>query len=655
MSWRWRLVLAGAVAGLLVALTAAACAAASVASGAPTWAGPWTLAFRFRTPDRAPAEAMAAVAAALTVIVFVLAGLRAVLLLSTPAVTAVGASKWGTRGHARTAGLLQREGVVVGRWVDGRGKPELLAYDGPEHQLVAGASRSGKGTGHVVPTLLNWRGSALVYDLKGELWAVTAGFRDRFGHSVRFAPTRPGTCRFNPLLEIRREHMVRDAQNLAAILVDPSGAKPSLDVWDQSASQFLTALILHVLLSEPDGKKHLGRVRELLLDFEETVSLMQRTLHEVDTETGEAVVHPEIARCARSLAEHGERFCSSVRGTMEGYLILWADPEVVAATSVSDFCASDLMVGEHPLTLYIEPPPSDADRLRPLIRAMLYQISRCLMQELETDNRGRAKRHKLLLQLDEFPTLGKLPFIADNLRQMAGYGLKAHLIVQSFSDIAEAYGRDNTILDNCHVVVAFASADIQSAERVSKMTGTVLEHRSSFSRRRMAPLDHRSRTESRSEQLRPLLNPGEVRELPSDQQLVFVNGSPPLRTRKVRYFEDPGFTGRLHPPPPGGGQRPPDSFAGVEWCGVAALGVLPRDPEEGDGGPLGGRPASPAWAAEPPAGPRKPPPRLTPPPDAAAPRPDAAGQAPTPPDEDTLISEEDIDAVLGPPRGRFDL
>ena len=385
------------------------------------------------------------------------------LLLSTPAVAAVGASKWGTRGHARVAGLLQREGVVVGRWDDGRGRPELLAYDGPEHQLVAGASRSGKGTGHVVPTLLNWRGSALVYDLKGELWSVTAGFRDRFGHSVRFAPTRPGTCRFNPLLEIRREHMVRDAQNLAAILVDPSGAKPSLDVWDQSASQFLTALILHVLLSEPDGKKHLGRVRELLLDFEETISVMQRTLHEVDVETGEAMVHPEIARCARSLAEHGERFCSSVRGTMEGYLILWADPEVVAATSASDFCASDLMVGEHPLTLYIEPPPSDADRLRPLIRAMLYQISRCLMQELETDNRGRAKRHKLLLQLDEFPTLGKLPFIADNLRQMAGYGLKAHLIVQSFSDIAEAYGRDNTILDNCHVVVAFASADIQSA------------------------------------------------------------------------------------------------------------------------------------------------------------------------------------------------
>lgn len=507
--------------------------------------------------------------------------LRLYLLWSTPAVEAVGRGKWGRRADIKKAGLLQEQGVVVGRLRDDRGQSrDLLAYDGPEHQLVAGATRSGKGVGHVIPTLLNWRGSALVYDIKGELWQTTAGFRGRFGHVLRFAPTRGAeSARFNPLMEIRSDHMVRDAQNLAQILVDPGGEKHTLDIWDQSAAQFLTALILHVLLTQPDDQKHLGRVREMLMDIEQTVDLMMRTRHLIDEQSGEAVVHPEIYRSARSLDQQSERFRSSVRGTAEGYLMLWADEGVVEATRCSDFCASDLMVGEHPLTLYIEPPPSDADRLRPLVRAMLYQISRALMEDLEHDNRGRKKRHKLLLTLDEFPTLGKLPFLADNLRQMAGYGLKAQLVVQSFEDIADAYGPHNTIIDNCHIVVAFASADTTSAKRISDMTGVVTEQRAAFSKRRMAPLDLRSRTQSVSEHVRPLLTPGEVRELPADRQLVFVNGVTPLLTSKVRYYEDPHFTARVSDPPVGP-DLPVDSAVSQDWVGCRAYDVVSPDEDE---------------------------------------------------------------------------
>lgn len=266
-----------------------------------------------------------------------------------------------------------------------------------------------------------------------------------------------------------------------------------------------------------------------------------------------------------------------MKGTLEGYLILWADPAVVEATSTSDFSASDLMCAEHPVTLYLEPPPSDADRLRPLVRAMLYQFSRTLMENLEADNRGRKKNHRLLLLLDEFPTLGKLAFMSDNLRQMSGYGIKAHLIVQSFSDIAAAYGPHNTIIDNCYVVVAFAAADTASAKRISDMVGTVTELRSSFSKRRAAPFAWNSRTESRGEQVRPLLTPAEVRELPEDRQLVLLNGRVPFRTLKVRYFEDPAFTGRVFPPPPAEAEAdtPGWRLPAGEWTGLRALDVLP--------------------------------------------------------------------------------
>lgn len=32
----------------------------------------------------------------------------------------------------------------------------------------------------VIPTLLTWPGSAIIHDIKGENWQITAGFRNRF-------------------------------------------------------------------------------------------------------------------------------------------------------------------------------------------------------------------------------------------------------------------------------------------------------------------------------------------------------------------------------------------------------------------------------------------------------------------------------------------
>lgn len=575
MRFQLRLVLVLGCLWAAAALVLVPSAVGSVLHGEVAWWSPTRLPdwFFLRTPRASVAIfAGTAVATALGVLA-VVAG-RMVLVWRTPPVAEVGTGNWGGPVELEEAKLVGREGVVVGRHRPGEGG--LLAYDGPEHHLVVGATRAGKGVGHVIPTLLTWRHSAIVYDPKGELWTTTAGFRSRFGHALRFAPTRPDTCRFNPLLEIRQEAAVRDAQNLANILVDPGGEKDSLSVWDQQSAQFLVAAILHVLYTEPEERKHMGRVRELVMDMEVSNDLMQRTCHVCDAD-GEPIPHPEIERCARSMAEQGERFRSSVKGTLEGYLILWADPAVVEATATSDFAASDLMCAGHPVTLYLEPPPSDADRLRPLVRAMLYQFSRTLMENLEADNRGRKKNHRLLLLLDEFPTLGKLAFMSDNLRQMSGYGIKAHLIVQSFSDIAAAYGQHNTIIDNCYVVVAFAAADTASAKRISDMVGTVTELRSSFSKRRAAPFAWNSRTESRGEQVRPLLTPAEVRELPEDRQLVLLNGRVPFRTLKVRYFEDPAFKGRVLPPPSveDGPDAPGWRMPAGEWTGLRALDVLP--------------------------------------------------------------------------------
>lgn len=501
----------------------------------------------------------------------------------------VGRDKWATRKDLDAAGLLTGYGTVVGLWPGRRGGA-VLTYNGPEHQMVSGASRSGKGVGHVIPTLLNWPGSLLAYDVKGELWQTTAGFRATFSRCLAFNPTNAASVRFNPLFEIRHgPEEVRDTQNLVEMLVNPTGSKASLDIWDQQASQLLVALVLHVLYTEPPERKNLAVVRARLLDFERTCLAMSNTNHRKNPETGDMEPHPEIHLVAQELLSQPDKFQASVRGTAAAYLTLWADERVAHNTSASDFRLGDLMCSQQPVSLYLQPPPSDAARLRPLVRLVINQTCRALMENLKHDNAGRVKRHRLLLMLDEFPTLGRLDFFTTNLRQMAGYGIKSHLIVQSFNDIVEAYGPHNTLIDNCHVLVTFASADTTTCQRVSQMTGTVTEYRESYSQPRKG-LWSSAPTISQSEQVRPLLSLGDIRELPGDEQLIFVTGHKPIRTRKLKYFSHPGFVPRLRPAPTHSDTKPAEAIP-IRWTAAVPAAAPPSQssttatPNRADGDP----------------------------------------------------------------------
>jgi type IV secretion system protein VirD4 len=152
--------------------------------------------------------------------------------------------------------------------------------------------------------------------------------------------------------------------------------------------------------------------------------------------------------------------------------------------------------------------------------------------------------------LDEFPALGRLDFFESALAFMAGYGLKSFLIAQSLNQIEKAYGQNNSILDNCHVRVSFATNDERTAKRVSDALGMATELRAmkNYAGSRLSPwLGHLMI--SRQETARPLLTPGEIMQLPPDDELVMVSGSPPIRAKKVRYYEDRELTARVTPPP----------------------------------------------------------------------------------------------------------
>lgn len=450
-----------------------------------------------------------------------------------------GSARWADQNEVKAAGLLGSDGVVLGKL-----ERDYLRHDGPEHVLCFAPTRSGKGVGLVVPTLLTWPGSAIVHDIKGENWQITAGFRAQHGRVLLFDPTNAKSAAYNPLLEVRRgEWEVRDVQNVADVLVDPEGSLDKRNHWEKTSHSLLVGAILHVLYAEAD--KTLAGVAGFLSNpkqpIESTLQAMMTTAH-----LGEGGVHPVVASTARELLNKSDNERSGVLSTAMSFLGLYRDPVVAEVTARCDWRIADLIADARPATLYLVVPPSDISRTKPLIRLVLNQIGRRLTEDLH----AKERRHRVLMMLDEFPALGRLDFFESALAFMAGYGLKAFLIAQSLNQIEKAYGPNNSVLDNCHVRVSFATNDERTAKRVSDALGMATEMKAmkNYAGHRLSPwLGHLM--VSRSETARPLLTPGEVMQLPPADEIVMVAGTPPIRARKARYFEDARFRERVLPPP----------------------------------------------------------------------------------------------------------
>ncbi|GAA0309866.1 conjugal transfer protein TraG [Sphingomonas oligophenolica] len=460
-------------------------------------------------------------------------------------VTTYGSARWASSREIERAGLHRESGVMLGR-LGGR----YLRHDGPEHVMSFAPTRSGKGVGLVVPTLLSWIDSAVVHDIKGENWTLTAGWRARFSHCLLFNPTDPRSARYNPLLEVRRgANEVRDVQNIADILVDPEGALERRNHWEKTSHSLLVGAILHILYAEEE--KTLARVATFLSDpqrsFVSTLGQMMSTNHLGTVDAPR--VHPVVASAARELLNKSENERSGVLSTAMSFLGLYRDPTVAMVTSRCDWRIADLVEGERPVSLYLVVPPSDISRTKPLVRLVLNQIGRRLTERLDPPGLG-PRRYQLLMMLDEFPALGRLDFFETSLAFMAGYGIRAFLIAQSLNQIEKAYGEHNSILDNCAVRVSFATNDERTARRISDALGTATELRAmrNYAGHRLAPwLAHVM--VSRQETARPLMTPGEVMQLPPTDELVMVSGLPPIRATKLRYFEDANFCGRVKPAP----------------------------------------------------------------------------------------------------------
>jgi type IV secretion system protein VirD4 len=448
-----------------------------------------------------------------------------------------GSARWAGLRDIRRLSLTQGDGIVLGSY-----NSRLLRHDGDEHVLVVAPTNTGKSVGISLPTSLIWRHSFIALDLKGEIWTVASGLRSSFGPVFRFAPAEANAHRYNPLTQVRRGVTeVRDAQALADMLVDPDGSLRERSHWQLRAFELLVAVILWTLYVE--NRKTLSRLADLLADPGRPVVRLFEDMLIRPIKDG--APHAVVASGARQLLDMADAERSGVVSTALGYLALYRDPILARATSVSDFDIEDFVTGPHPASLFLVVPPEDISRLRGLLRLVLNQILKRLT-EIAAEQKGKGRR--ILLMLDEFPQLGRLDFFEHALAYIRGYRIRACLIAQSLNQIAQTYGEHSSIIDNAHVRVAFACNDERTARRLSDMLGVATETRAqmNYAGSRMAPwLGHTM--VSRQEVPRPLLTPGELMQLPVTDALILTGGAPPIRARKVRYFQERVFTIRLRP------------------------------------------------------------------------------------------------------------
>jgi type IV secretion system protein VirD4 len=211
------------------------------------------------------------------------------------------------------------------------------------------------------------------------------------------------------------------------------------------------------------------------------------------------------------------------------------------------------------LSLYLVVRAEDKDRMKPLMRLIINQLVRVLLRPDIVYEDGRPlmpHKHRLLLMLDEFPSYGKLEVFQEALAYIAGYGIKAYLICQDISQLWGAYGRDESIISNCHIRVAFAPNKVETAEWLSKMAGTTIvkEDIIASGNRYKAVLQNVSKTFHQIG--RALMTPDEIMRLKSPvkdaegritepgEMLVFVSGHAPIKGTQSLYFRDPVFAKR---------------------------------------------------------------------------------------------------------------
>ncbi|MGL9732930.1 MAG: type IV secretory system conjugative DNA transfer family protein [Wolbachia sp.] len=440
-----------------------------------------------------------------------------------------GDSKWASEKDIRKAGLRSKKGLLLGK--DKRG---YFITEGFQHVLLFAPTGSGKGVGFVIPNLLFWTDSVIVHDIKLENYEITSGWRERQKQKVHvWNPAQPdgiSHC-YNPLQWISEKpgQMVDDVQKIANLIM------PEQDFWQNEARSLFVGVVLY-LLATPEKVKSFGEVVRTMRSDDVVYNLA------VALDTIGKIIHPVAYMNIAAFLQKADKERSGVVSTMNSSLELWANPLIDTATATSDFNILDFK--KKKTTVYVGLTPDNLTRLRPLMQIFYQQATEFLCRKLPSDD----EPYGVLFLMDEFPTLGKMEQFQTGIAYFRGYRVRLFLIVQDTEQLKGIYEEAgmNSFLSNSTYRITFAANNIETANLISQLIGNKTVQQESLNKPKFLDLNPASRSLHISETQRALLLPQEIIMLPRDEQIILIESTYPIKSKKILYYSDSTFTRKLY-------------------------------------------------------------------------------------------------------------
>lgn len=500
-----------------------------------------------------------------------------------------GTARWGNEKDLKKNGLCEKEGVVLcQQWsavtemtINSKGNKglkvkktaPLICHSGNSHTLMIAPTRSGKGTGSISYTLVSYKGSMIVFDPKGELYNMTAGYRQQFSRVIKYSPVQKETACFNPLEEVELdENAFKDIGTILTNIFNSNDKKgdSNSDFFDNNARDLLTGVIFHVLSARDANGNMLYPKKER--NIAGVLRIFARAANGTDEEgnplpAGEALldemieskhldkngqesdyIHGIILDVAMSAKQQHEKVRSDIMQTVQSKLNLFRDPLIANSTSHSDFKLSDFYESDVPITLYLTVPFGQIDRIAPVFKLLIdFILRRFSSGELRAGEKDKSLKIPILFMLDEFPTLGKMDFLAKSMGILAGLGMRFFIVVQMYTQILDLYGQHNTFMANCRYKIIYAPQEQSDCEMFSKMMGkeSVRNDNMSVSGSRYAVALNNLNVSSQ-EVARDLMNPDELMKLPYTDCIVMAEGMPPYMGKKNAYYNDDRVKSRIY-------------------------------------------------------------------------------------------------------------
>jgi type IV secretion system protein VirD4 len=443
-----------------------------------------------------------------------------------------GDANWATSEDIDRAGLRSKHGMLLG--VNNGG---YFIADGFQHALLFAPTGSGKGVGFVIPNLLFWEHSIVVHDIKLENHGLTSGWREKRGQKVFvWEPSNPDgiTHCYNPIdwVSTKPGQMVDDVQKISNLIM------PEKDFWNNEARSLFLGVVLY-LIADPTKIKSFGEVVRTMRSDDVVYNLA------VVLDTLGKVIHPVAYMNIAAFLQKADKERSGVISTMNSSLELWANPLIDAATATSDF--NVLEFKKRKTTIYVGLTPDNIQRLQKLMQVFYQQSTEFLSRKMPD---LKEEPYGVMFLLDEFPTLGKMDTFKAGIAYFRGYRVRLFLIIQDTQQLKGTYEDSgmNSFLSNATYRITFAANNYETANLISQLVGNKTVEQRSYSKPIFFDLNISTRTQNVSQVQRALLLPQEVIQLPRDEQIVLIESFPPIKSLKIKYYEDKFFTSRLLPP-----------------------------------------------------------------------------------------------------------